>query len=208
MPPPATPTLTLGALTSLDWLLLLIVAISAISAFRRGLIRVLFSFAGLAAGTLLASWNYLQLAHALHPWLAHFEAAQVVAFLLILIGVMILFSVAAAIVRRTAKAIGLGIFDRLFGGMLGAARGVALGVALMLALTAFMPNSPWLKNSALVPYFLTGAHAVSFVVPGRLKAQLAAGTALMLHERPTLLRPHRDWMHLEQPGLSAAKTRL
>ncbi len=179
----------LASLSTFDWVLVALVAISAVLAFRRGLIRVIFSFLGVAAGTVLAGWYSLQGAVWLHGWIASIMAARMVAFLGILVLVALLCSVAAGLVRRTVKAAGLGLFDRLLGGLFGAARGGLLGVALVLVIAAFAPRSPWLRNSQLTPYFLTGAHAVSFVMPRQLRQQVDSGTASLLRQPLASSRP-------------------
>jgi membrane protein required for colicin V production len=184
------PTLpfTIQDLTSFDWFLVVIAFISAFMAFRRGFIKVLFSFAGLIFGILIASWNYAQLARIFHRWITSPVAAQVVAFFVMLFAVTLVFSLAANLVRRTVSAVGLGFFDLLLGGMFGLLRGVLLGVAIMMAISAFAPNSSWLKNSRLAPYFLAGSHAVSFVVPRDLKEQMAAGASHLLQQTPERIK--------------------
>jgi membrane protein required for colicin V production len=168
------------SLTSFDWFLVAMVVVSALMAFRRGLVRMLFSLAGLIAGILLASWNYLRVGEWLHRWIVSVPAAQIVAFVAILMGVMLVFSIAAGLVRRTVKAVGLGFVDRVAGAGVGAVRGLLLGVAVMMALAAFVPSLGWAKNSVLAPYFLSGAHAVSFVVPRGFREQMSDGATHLL----------------------------
>ena len=192
MPLTADAQTIFASLSGFDWVLLGLVGLSALLAFRRGLIRVIFSFAGVAAGTVLAGWYSLPAGAWLHGWIGSPVAAHMVGFLGILIGVTLLCSVAAQIVRRTVRAAGLGLFDRLLGGAFGAARGGLLGVALVLAIAAFAPRSTWLRDSQLAPYFLSGAHAVSFVMPRQLKQQVESGTASLLRQQLVSSRPRRD----------------
>jgi membrane protein required for colicin V production len=149
---------------------------------------VLFSLAGLIVGIVLAGWEYMRLAGWLSRWILSVPAAQIVAFLAIVIGVMVVASVLAAVVRRTARAVGLGFLDRLLGAGFGLVRGVLLGVAAMLLAAAFFPGSGWIKNSVLAPYFLSGAHAVSFVVPQHLQDQVTAGRRYLLERSPEMLK--------------------
>ncbi len=181
-----------ASLSTFDWVLVGLVAVSAALAFRRGMIKVVFSFAGVAAGMVLAGWYSLQVAAWLRGWIGSMMAARMVAFVGILMLVTLLCSAAAGLVRRTVKAAGLGMFDRLLGGVFGAARGALLGVALVLAIAAFAPRSAWLKNSRLAPYFLTGAHAVSFLMPRQVKQQVDSGTASLLRQPLLSSRPRRD----------------
>jgi membrane protein required for colicin V production len=141
---------------------------------------MLFSLAGSIAGILLASWNYLRVGDWLHRWIASLPAAEIVAFVAILMGVMLVFSIAAGLVRRTVQAVGLGFVDRVAGAGIGVVRGVLLGVAAMMTLAAFAPGLGWVKNSVLAPYFLAGAHAVSFVVPHGFKEQISDGAEHLL----------------------------
>ncbi|HEY6412794.1 MAG TPA: CvpA family protein [Edaphobacter sp.] len=173
-----------------DWFLIVILVFSTITAFVRGLLQELFSLGGLIAGILLASWNY----HAFSPLLARFisdpAAANVVAFLLIAIGVMILCTIAGKVLSRTASAIGLGFFNRLLGAAFGFARGGLIGVAIMMAAAAFLPPTPWITNSHLAPYFLAGAHAVSFVVPHDLQQLILDGAKELKHNAPDWIKLH------------------
>jgi membrane protein required for colicin V production len=100
---------------------------------------------------------------------------------------MALATLAGALFRRSAKAVGLGVFDRIFGGLFGLCRGVVLGLALLLALTAFLPASPWIQNSLLAPYFLRADHAVSFVMPSELEVRLINSLEHLKHKTP-------DWI--------------
>ncbi len=179
----------MAAFTSFDWFLLAVVALSTLAAFFRGFIRVLFSLGGLVLGLLLAGWYYAALAPRL-TLLPSVAAQQLAAFALILAGVMIVFTVAAGLLRRAVSAVGLGIVDRALGGLVGFGRGVLLGVACMMAFAAFAPRWEPLKDSQLAPYFLSGAHAVSFILPAHFEEQVAAGATHLLQKSPELFAPH------------------
>jgi membrane protein required for colicin V production len=174
-----------------DWLLIAILAYSTIRAFLRGIILELFSLGGLIAGIMLASWNYKHVAMQLNHLISTPATARIVAFLLIAVVVMILSALLGRIFNRTAHAIGLGFFDRLLGAIFGFFRGCLLGVAILMAVAAFLPQSQWIANSHLTPYFLAGAHAVSFVVPHDLQQQILDGAMQLKHNAPDWIKPHR-----------------
>jgi membrane protein required for colicin V production len=176
---------TLSQLDGFDWILIVILAISTIAALRRGLLRTVFGMIGVVAGILIASWNYEDVARALDAWIANHATARAVAFLLIVITVTFAVSLLASLLRKTVKTLGLGIVDTLLGGCFGFIRGGLAGVALVMGITAFMPRSEWVAQSKLTPYFLAGAHAVSFVVPGDLKERIANGTWRLNHSSQT-----------------------
>jgi membrane protein required for colicin V production len=179
-----------GAFTYFDWFLIVVVTISTLAALRRGFISVLFSLGGLVVGILVASWNYLTVANSLHRVIVSFALAEVVAFVLIAVVVIVVFSVVATVLRKTVKAIGLGFVDRLLGAAFGLLRGLLIGVAALMAVTAFVPQTGWVQDSQLAPYFLRGVHAVSFVVPQHFQDQISAGAIYLLHKTPELFRPH------------------
>jgi membrane protein required for colicin V production len=165
----------------LDWLLIAILAISAIQAFIRGLVLELFSLAGLICGILLAAWNYSRLAERLSGVISNSAIASAVAFLLIAVGIMVIAAMLGKIIHTSAHAIGLGFFNRMGGAAFGAVRGGLLGMAILMAVTAFLPSAQWVKNSRLAPYFLAGSHAVSFVVPHDLQQLIQAGGSDLKH---------------------------
>jgi membrane protein required for colicin V production len=173
-----------------DWFLIAILAYSTILAFMHGIIRELFSLGGLLAGILLASWNYNCAALYIERIITTTTTAQIVAFFLILLGVMVLSAVLGKLLNRTAHAVGLGFFDRLLGAVFGFARGFLFGVAVLMAVAAFLPHSAWIANSQLSPYFLTGAHAVSFVVPHDLEQLILDGATQIKHNAPDWIKLH------------------
>ena len=180
---------TASDLNIFDWILLITLAWSTISAFLRGLILTLFSFIGLIAGLIIASWFYYPIASTLGP-LASFPAAtQIAAFFVITIGTMLLCGIVGKAVSRTAKAIGLGFFDRLLGACFGLVRGCLIGVAMLMVAAAFLPHSPTIAKSRLSSYFLAGAHAVSFVVPQTFQQQFMYGAAQLKHDAPHCIKP-------------------
>src|SRR5580700_4788629 len=170
-----------------DCFLIAVLAYSTIIAFLRGIILEIFSLVGLIAGILLASWNYKHLAILLGHLITTPAIAEIVAFLLIIIGPMVLCTLLGKALNRTAHAIGLGFFDRLLGAVFGFARGCLFSIAILMAVAAFRPHSTWAENSRLSPYFLAGAHAVSFVVPHDLQQQILNGVELIKHNVP-------DWI--------------
>jgi membrane protein required for colicin V production len=174
-----------------DCLLIAVLAYSTIVAFLRGIILELISLAGLIAGILLAAWNYKHVATMLETLITTPAIAEIVAFLLIVIGIMVLSTLLGKALNRTAHAIGLGFFDRLMGALFGFGRGCLFGVAILMAIAAFLPHSAWIANSRLSSYFLAGAHAVSFVVPHDLQQQILNGAQQLKHNAPDWIKPLR-----------------
>ncbi len=162
-------------LNPLDWFLAALLAYSALRAALNGFFREAFSLGGFLLGFPLACWYYRDGAHALAGLITTPAFAQFAAFLLILAAVTIVCSLLGRLFRRGVRTIGLGFADRLGGALFGLVRGALIGSALLLAITAFLPTAPWVQTSQLAPYFLRGAHALSFSMPADLRLRLRYG---------------------------------
>ena len=158
-----------------DWIIVLALLLSVVQAASSGFFQEAFGIAGLVFGYLIAAWQYRHLtgffaAYISSPWLG-----EIVAFLAIFFGVMILAGVLGKIVRWIVKEAGLNVVDRFLGGLLGLVRGCLVVAIVLVSMTAFTPTSRWLQGSGLAPYFLVGGRAVIWVAPAELRAQFYKG---------------------------------
>ena len=177
----------------LDWLLATLLVYSGVRAALNGLFREAFTLLGLLLGFPLACWYYREGARSLAGLITTPALAQFAAFLLILAAVTVIASLLGRMFRRGARTVGLGIADRLGGAIFGLLRGAVVGTALLLAVTAFLPSAPWVQTSRLAPYFLEGAHAVSFAMPTDLRLRFRDAIGRLKHSSP-------DWIKF---GLSS-----
>jgi membrane protein required for colicin V production len=137
---------------------------------------------------LLAVWYYPAVAEYLEQYVLSYLACEILGFAAVLISVTMCCGLLSGIIHRAIDTVGLAPFDRILGAVFGLFRGILIGVALMMTCAVFVPDSPWLRHSQLAPYFLEGAHAVSFVVPPEFSQKIAKGAALLLQEGPTKIR--------------------
>jgi membrane protein required for colicin V production len=179
--------MTLNPLNPLDWLLVALLLYSAIRAAINGFFREAFTLAGLVLGFPLACWYYQPLSLQIRYLITTPAFAQVVAFALILTAVTLSASILGRILRRGARTVGLGFADRLGGALFGLLRGAGIATAILLAITAFLPTAPWVQNSAIAPYLLHAAHAVSFTMPPDLRIRLRDSLQHLNHGSP-------DWI--------------
>jgi len=131
----------MATIAPIDLVVAAIVATAVLRGLWLGLIREAFSIAALAgaviavrlfadpAGAWLAA-EAAAMGYALGDWTARIAAA-VLLVVVVLAGV----GIAGRMIRRGARAVGLGFADRLGGGVLGAAEGL-LVAGLVVALTA------------------------------------------------------------------------
>lgn len=173
----------------IDWLIIVVVLVSVLSATKNGFFLEVFSLAGALLGLVLASWNYQRLL----PWIAHWvhslAAAQAVSFLLIALGVMILAGLLGRIIRWSVHSIGLGWADRILGALFGFIKGFVLVTIAVLVIAAFFPQATWFRHSRLAPCFLTAAHQASVTAPGSLERRIRKGVGALRSSGPEWLKP-------------------
>src|SRR4051812_43707367 len=147
-------------MTGLDIAVIGLVLISTLLAFWRGLIRVAVSLATWIVGFIEA----VKLSPQLGPLLPLVEqptARYLAAFLLILVGVLIVGALIGLILSRAARAIGLGFLDRLLGAVFGLARGLLIVLLFVLICgVTTLPRNDWWQNAALAPPLAVAALSV------------------------------------------------
>jgi membrane protein required for colicin V production len=158
-----------------DWIILLALVLSVVQAVSSGFFQEAFGIAGLVFGYLIAAWQYRHLAEYFAPYISSRWLGEIVAFLAIFFGVMVLAGVLGKIVRWIVKEAGLNVVDRFLGGLLGLVRGCLAVAIVLVSMTAFTPTSRWLQGSGLAPYFLVVGRAVIWVAPAELRAQFYKG---------------------------------
>ena len=158
-----------------DWIILLALVLSVVQAVSSGFFQEAFGIAGLVFGYLIAAWQYRHVAEYFAPYISSRWLGEIVAFLAIFFGVMVLAGVLGKIVRWIVKEAGLNVVDRFLGGLLGLVRGCLAVAIVLVSMTAFTPTSRWLQGSGLAPYFLVVGRAVIWVAPAELRAQFYKG---------------------------------
>jgi len=159
----------LGQWIFLDFLFVLIILVSIVFALTKGLVREIISLVALIAGFAFAVLYYPVPA----KWLAEFSRTESIAnllgFMIIFVGCVLLGALIAYIVNRFLKAASLKWLDRLLGGIFGLIRGWAICSIMVVALVAFPIRENIMARSFLAPYLLAGARAAVFLVPQSLK---------------------------------------
>ena len=172
-----------------DWLIVVVLLVSVLSAAKNGFFLEVFSLAGALIGLVLASWNYQRLLPWLTHWIHSLAAAEALSFLLIALGVMLLAGLLGRVIRWSVHSIGLGWADRFFGALFGVVKGFVLITIAVLVIAAFFPNASWLRNSRLAPCFLSAAHGISITAPHGLEQRIRKGVGSLRHSEPEWLKP-------------------
>lgn len=156
-------------MNTLDIIILAIIGLFTVLGFFTGFIRGVSSLVGIAAGIVAGNLFHASGAGMLSPFIASPEAANVVAYALILIITMAVVALAARVLERVINLMFLGWLNRLLGLVLGFAKGGVLAALFLLLLTLILPpHHEFIAKSLLRPYF-EYAYAV---VPDNFRQQL------------------------------------
>lgn len=158
----------------LDFVLLILLAVSIVASFRKGFSRELIGLISVIVALFCGLWFYGPAGEFLLPYVSSKEVAHFCGFLLIFVGVLIAGAIVGHLFSRLVKAAGLSMFDRVLGAAFGAVRGLLLAVAVIVAIVAFSPGNgdappPAVVHSRVAPYVIDTAHLFASVAPRELK---------------------------------------
>ncbi|GAH19097.1 unnamed protein product [marine sediment metagenome] len=155
-----------------DWLDIVILVIIAIATFlglRIGIIKAALSLAGLIVGVILAGRYYIPFSQQL-AFIPQASIAKIVAFAIILIGVMIVAIVLAVLLKWAASVMMLGWVNRLGGAVFGLGLGVIFCGALLVIWVKFIGIEGAIAESTLAPILLDRFPMVLALLPSEFDA--------------------------------------
>jgi membrane protein required for colicin V production len=131
--------------TSLDYAVLGVLALSTAWGAWRGLVREVISLAGWVLAFVAANVFAEPLAEALAGWISNPDVRAIVAFVAVFVVVLTVVTLAAIALSKALKSSGLRGLDRTLGALFGVARGVLIVVlfALVAGLTSFPQHPAW-----------------------------------------------------------------
>jgi membrane protein required for colicin V production len=152
-----------------------IIAWSTFSAFRQGLIRVVVSLLSTVLGAVLAGRLYGRLADNIDFLIADPAIRNLVAFVAIFAGMIVLGQIAAMFLKTASSLLFLGPMDHLGGAVFGLIQGVLTVELLLFALTTF-PAIPGLNSglegSTLAPIFIQRIPIFEQLLPVEFRAAI------------------------------------
>jgi membrane protein required for colicin V production len=156
-------------MTAFDITTLVILGISALLAFARGLIREVFSIAALVAGGAAALYGYPIARPLVGGWIETEWLASVATGAGLFLGVYILVTIFTIQLHNLVhQSQTVGLLDRSAGGLFGLARGlviVALGVMVLRAATPPDKLPEWLTKAAFYPLTSMTADGLASLAP-------------------------------------------
>ena len=152
-----------------DIAIVVIILITALIGFMRGLVWMGIFLATWTAAILLAIKFKDDIAQALPIKLSSEVAQTGLAALLIFLGVLIAGALINFLLHKMVNAIGLGTFDRILGTGLGIALG-ALAITLLIMLLSLteLPNQEMWTKSKFIPKFQEAATWLQTLIPADL----------------------------------------
>ena len=152
----------------LDIFIIVITAIPTLIGLKIGIIKAALSLAGVILGTILAGHYYVALAEQL-TFISQANLAKIAAFAIILIGVMLIASVLAAVLKWVVSAVMLGWVNRLGGAIFGFLLGAVFCGAL-LAIWANFLGTGAITSSGLATLLLDRFPMVLALLPEEFDA--------------------------------------
>ena len=139
-------------MTSLDWIVFAILGLSIFLGALRGLARESLSLAAWVLAFAGAKLFVPSVAPML-PGLDNPSLRYAAALLLVFVAILILSSLAAAVIAKLIDLAGLGFYDRFLGALFGVLRGTValLGLTLIAGLTALPKTQAWQHALTRVP---------------------------------------------------------
>lgn len=156
-------------MSTLDWILIGLLAISVAVGLWRGLVFEILSI----VGWFVAYFTAPYLSPIVVQWLPEQRMSpatlQVAAFVIAFLLVLLIWSLAAKLVRMLIHATPLSLVDRVGGAGFGVLRGVliALLLVLVVGLTPLRETQPW-QDSVLAPPLLALLEGIKPVLPEQL----------------------------------------
>ena len=166
-------------MNGLDWLILVVLMLSALLAAAQGFFFEIISLAGAVFGYLLAAWGCRGIADWFLPYMKSQAVANLAAFLAIFFSVVLLAGAIARIVRWIVHEAGFQWVDRSLGAAFGFLRGGVIVTAGLLAITAFAPESRELAGSQLSGFFLVAGQGASWLAPAEVRQKFHEGIDML-----------------------------
>ncbi|WP_439107035.1 CvpA family protein [Congregibacter sp.] len=144
----------LGLFNGFDWVVVVIVALSALLSLWRGFVREAISLAGWVVAFILANLLAVTVADQIGDLIANRTGRYIVAWSLVFVLTLVASSLSAKLFASLVKASGLGVLDRLLGSVFGILRGALIVMALVFVVREIVPKSEQslLRESQLMPH--------------------------------------------------------
>jgi membrane protein required for colicin V production len=158
-----------------DILIIVILGYSLVRGLFRGLVKEASSIIGVLGGFYAAYTYYKVLAGLLAGLIHDTSYLNILSFLIIFSGVLIIVGVLGVIIKYVLNISFLGWADRIGGVVFGVLKGILIVSILFITLTAFLPKgTAFIKNSELAPHVSWISEKLAEVVSKEMKLDFKA----------------------------------
>jgi membrane protein required for colicin V production len=172
-----------------DWVIVIIMAVSIVSGLAEGFFRSFCALAGLLVGLSVASWNYGRVSAVLIHLIRIKAISDAIGFLLVAVLIMVIFAIIGALLAKAFSFVGLGCLDGIAGAIFGFFQGVILVTLGILAIVAFFPDANWLAEARLPKMFLTSCHLSTHMSADELAHRVRNGLKILEQDTHKLIPP-------------------
>ena len=139
-------------MTAFDYAVLAVIAASVLLGLWRGLVSEILALAAWVVAFLAARAAGSEVAGWLAGRIAEAGVRLAAAYVLVFVGVLLVFAIARMLVSLMLKAAGLGLLDRVLGAAFGVLRGIlAVWMAVLVAGMTPLPRADWWRDAVLAP---------------------------------------------------------
>lgn len=153
-----------------DIVLAVVLIGTLVAGLIRGLVKEVVGLAAALLGFIIASRTYLHVAGFLQKYLHEPVAAKFLGFILVFLAVLVIGSLAAALLSKLMLG-PLKFINHVLGGVFGLLEGVLICGVFIFALLVFPINKEALSNSRLAPYCYELTKVLVNLIPQDLKDQ-------------------------------------
>ena len=158
-----------------DILIIVVLGYSLVRGLFRGLVKELSSIVGVLGGFYAAYTYYNVLAGLLSRLIHDISYLNILSFLIIFCGVLIIVGVWGVIIKYLLNIAFLGWIDRIGGVVFGVLKGILIVSILFITLTAFLPKgTAFIKNSELAPHVSWISEKLAEVISKEMKLDFKA----------------------------------
>ncbi|MDP2825454.1 MAG: CvpA family protein [Sulfuritalea sp.] len=153
-------------MTAFDYAVLTIIAASGLLGLWRGVVSEILALAAWIVAFFVARAEASAVAGWLSGQIAEPGMRLAAAYVLVFVGVLLVFAIARMLISLLLKAAGLGFLDRLLGAAFGVLRGiVVVWVAVLVAGMTPLPKADWWRDAMLAPPLETAVIAAKPWLP-------------------------------------------
>ena len=138
-----------------DYIILAVIAISALMSIQRGFIKEAFSLTSWVSAFLIAHVFGHSLAMLLADKIETHSVRMAISWAALLVATLFVGGLVSRVAADLVRVAGLGSTDKIFGFVFGVARGLLLNLIAigLLNLWGAFSADPWWRQSALIPHF-------------------------------------------------------